>query len=102
MAKTTHSAHAEWEKTYSNYLNLNQRLDQAQPRERDALERSRAEAQDELLDTPAPTFIAVAQKLEILFEGAVHGLDAESEARKLLLEDLAGLIEAQHQLLGVA
>ena len=91
-----------WNTQFAIYQNLNQQLDQALAHERDALERTRAEAQDDLLDTPAPTFVAVTQKLEILFEGELHGLDRESEARRLLLEDLSSLIDAQHQLLGAA
>lgn len=101
MAKTTHIAHAEWEKTYNAYLRLTQKLGQAQPHERDALERQIAAVQEDLLDTPAPHATAVLRKFELLFEGDLHGLDRASEERRLILEDFENLIRAQHQLLGV-
>jgi hypothetical protein len=48
----------------------------------------------------ARSFTAVAQKLEILFEGEMDGLDQDSRAKRLLVEDLASLILEQTQILG--
>jgi hypothetical protein len=100
VAKTTHTAHIEWEKTYSTYLSLTQKLEHARPQDRDALERKIAEIEDDLLDTPAPHATALLRKLELLFEGDLHGLDRASEERRLVIEDLISLIDAHHQLLG--
>lgn len=100
MAMTTDTRRAAWDNTYNEYLKLNQRLEQAQPHERRALERALADAQDDLLDTPAPTLEAVRAKLYALFDGELHGLDQASEERRLLIEDLETLIQAQRDLLG--
>src|SRR5262245_6138374 len=103
MADTPLSApDGAWNTLHAHYVNLIQQLEQAQPHDRDALERSIAAAQDELLDTPAPTFTAVCQKLEMIWEGEMLGLDQASEERRLVLEDLESLIQAQHKLLGAA
>ena len=89
-----------WNTAFTTYTQLNQRLDQVPPHGRGPIEREIVALQDELLDTPAPTLTAVRQKLEILFEGQMHGLDQGSEERRLILEDLEGLIQAQRELLG--
>ncbi|MBC9033015.1 hypothetical protein IAG41_11470 [Sphingomonas sp. JC676] len=101
MAVEPHSApDGAWNTQYENYLSLTQKLDQAKAHECDALERAIAAAQDDLLDTPSPSFTAIARKLEILFEGEVDGLDPDSEAKRLILEDLTNLIQEQSLLLG--
>lgn len=101
MAVEPHSAPAgAWNTQYETYLNLTQRLERSRPRERDALERAVTEVQDDLLDTPAPSFTAVMQKLTMLWESDLHGLDRQSEERRLILEDIEGLIQAQSALLG--
>jgi hypothetical protein len=97
----TNTQASAWNTTFANYTQLTQRLDHAQRQERDQVEREICALQDELLDSPAPTLTAVLQKLEILFEGQIHGLDQGSEERRLVLEDLEGLIQAQRELLGV-
>ncbi|WP_067677094.1 hypothetical protein [Tsuneonella dongtanensis] len=79
---------------------LNQRLDQVPPHEVDQIERQIAAIHDDLLDTPAPHLAAVAAKLNMLWEAKMHGLDKESEERRLILEDLEGLVLAQRELLG--
>ena len=93
---------ASWERANTNLTNLNQRLIGCQPRDRDALERAIAEQGDELLDLPAPSFTCVRQKLEIIWETELHGLDRASEEKRLLLKDLSDLIAETHQLLGLA
>lgn len=98
-AATTTQAHA-WNTAFTHYTQLSHSLEQAPPHERDQAERDIVALQEELLDTPAPTLTAVMQKLEILFEGQMHGLDQASEERRLILEDLEGLILAQRELLG--
>lgn len=101
MANAASTAHATaWESLFSNYRNLTQQLEQARPHERDALERAITAAQDDLLDIPAPSFAAVMCKLEMLWDTEIHGLDQASEERRLVLEDLEGLIQAQRELLG--
>ncbi|OSZ63603.1 hypothetical protein CAP40_17920 [Sphingomonas sp. IBVSS2] len=101
MAAAAHSApDGAWNTQFQNYLNLIQQLEHAEPRQHERLERARAEVQDALLDMPAPTLTAVLQKLAILFEGELHGLDQASEERRLILEDFEGLIQAQSALLG--
>lgn len=101
MAAAAHSAPAgAWNTQYETYLSLTQRLERSPAHERDALERAVAEVQDDLLDTPAPSFTAVMQKLAMLWEPDLHGLDRQSEERRLILEDIEGLIQAQSALLG--
>jgi muramidase (phage lysozyme) len=100
VAKTTDTRRSAWNKTYSTYLSLNQRLSQAQPQERDALERAVAAQQDALLDLPAPSIAAVILKLETIWEGQLHGLDQEAEERRLVLEDLQDLSSELADLVG--
>lgn len=101
MANEPHSAPAgAWNTQYETYLSLTQRLERSASHERDALERAVAEVQDDLLDTPAPSFTAVMQKLALLWEQDLHGLDRQSHERRLILEDIEGLIQAQSALLG--
>ncbi|WP_380874271.1 hypothetical protein ACFB49_46830 [Sphingomonas sp. DBB INV C78] len=103
MAAKPHSVpDGAWNTRYAHYLSLTQRLEQSPPEEHDALERAIAATQDDLLDTPAPSFTAVKQKLEMLWQAELHGLDQASEERRLVLEDLSGLIHAQSELLGAA
>jgi len=102
MADQAHNTAAEcWATTYGQYTELNFYLLQCPPQKRDEAQRELVALQDELLDTPAPTLTAVQQKLEILWDGKMQGLDQASEERRLILEDLQGLIQAQRQLLGV-
>src|SRR5688572_26453174 len=101
MADTPSTACARtWASTFAKYTDLNQSLPEAPPQQRDRIEREIIALQDELLDTPAPTLTAVTQKLEMLWETKMHGLDQDSEERRLILEDLEGLIRAQRELLG--
>jgi hypothetical protein len=101
MADMPHTEYAhEWATLSSRLEELNLYRDQAPAHERDEVEREIAALQDELLDTPAPSLSAVLQKLLILWDAEMHGLDQNSEERRLLIEDLEGLILAQRELLG--
>ena len=101
MAIEPHNARARaWETAFKKYLNLNEKLAQAKPQEVDALERAIADQQEDLLITSAPSLVALLKKIEILFEGQTHGLDEESEAKLLILEDLETLVRQQTELLG--
>lgn len=101
MADTPSTACARsWASTFDQLTALNHRLDQAPPHERDDIERQIVALQDDLLDTPAPTLTAVQKKLELLWQSEMDGLDQASEERRLILEDLESLIQAQRQLLG--
>lgn len=90
-----------WTTIFEEYQMLTLTVGQNQPHEAKAIERRIAELQEHLLDTPAPHLTGVRQKLEMLFEGQMDGLDPEAEARRLVVEDFEHLIQAQHQLLGV-
>src|SRR3546814_905554 len=101
MADKPHSApDGAWNTQYANYLNLHERLLGAPAHQRDAIEEAIVEVQDNLLDRPAPSFAAVKQKLEMLWETELHGLDQASRERRLILKDISGLIQAQSTLLG--
>ena len=90
------ASHDAWNTQYAHYLNLTQQLEQAPSHERDALERARVDAQEELMTLPAPTLTAVLHKLEIRWEDRLPSGDE----RRLILDDLADLIQAQSALLG--
>jgi hypothetical protein len=98
--KPTNTRRALWETAFNNLTALNQQLDKCQSQDRDALERAIADQEDDLLDTPAPSFSALLAKLELLFEGQLEGLDAEAEHRRLVVEDLSDLIEETRELIG--
>jgi hypothetical protein len=101
MAEMADTRASAWNTSYQNYLKLSQQLAQCQPNERNVLERAIAAQQEDLLDTAAPTLTALHAKLEILFEGQMSGLDAESEAKRLVLEDLNDLISEATELIGI-
>jgi hypothetical protein len=101
MADAPSTARAcAWETAFHNYTTLNHRLEEAPAQERDHIECQIVALQNDLLDTPAPSIMAVRHKLEILWECELHGLDQNSEERRLILEDLEGLIRVQRDLLG--
>lgn len=91
---------ALWETAFNKLTELNQQLDQCQPQDREALERAVADQEDDLLDTPSPSFSALLTKLELLFEGQLEGLHPEAEHRRLVIEDLSDLIEETRDLIG--
>jgi hypothetical protein len=96
----TTARHQEWKCALNKLIDLNQKLDQCQPKDREALERAIAEQEDDVLDTPAPSFSALLIKLELLFEGQLEGLDSEAEHRRLVIEDLSDLIDETRELIG--
>ena len=101
MATEPHTARARaWATAFNTYTELNQKLDLAQPGQRDELERSLAQQEQVLLDMPAPDFSAVILKLEMIWEADLHGFDQRSEEKCLILEDLGDLIAQTHQLVG--
>ena len=101
-AIATTARRANWKREIEKYVTLNEQLDGAQPADRDRLEREVAAQQEELLDTPSSTFAGVVTKLELMWSAELHGLDAESEYKRLVLEDLGDLIAETQQLLGRA
>ena len=96
----TTARHQEWKCALTKLNELNQSLAQCQPQEREALERAIADQEDDVLNTPAPSFTALFTKLELLFEGQMDGLDAEAEHRRLVIEDLSDLIAETREILG--
>ena len=96
----TTARHQEWKCALTKLNELNQKLAQCQPHERDALERAIAEQEEDVLDTSAPSFNALLIKLELLFEGQLEGLHPDAEYRRLLIEDLSELIAASQDLIG--
>jgi hypothetical protein len=100
MAVDAHSARlAAFTTEYTRYIALKQQLEQSQPEDRDSLERAIAEQEEDLLDTPAGALTQVQTKLEILL-GDLFGLDPETEYRRLVLEDLAYIIDETRGLIG--
>ena len=95
----TNTRRALWETAFNELTALNQKLDGCPAHERDALERALADQEDDLLNTPAPSFDAVRVKAALIF-GELFGLDPETEYRRLLLEDLEGLIAETRELIG--
>ena len=95
----TNERRAEWERGLDAYDKLNQKLIEAPAKDREALEREIADQEDDLLDTPAPSFTAVIQKLYWLWECNLIGIDSETEARRLILEDLETLVAESTALL---
>ncbi len=92
MAIKGHNPRARaWATAYSKLSDLNHRLDEAHPRERDQLERAVAAQQEKLLEMNAPHFVGVLHKLEVLWEGQLDGLDQESEFKRLIIEDVSDL-----------
>ena len=89
-----------WNKAYTHYLTLKDRLDQAELADVDAIERALAEAEAELFDLPAPSFIAVRHKLEIMWELDLDKPDVASGEKALIIEDLGDLIAAAAATLG--
>jgi hypothetical protein len=90
----------EWNAAFENLTKLNEKLSQAQPQDEAALQQLIADQQDDLLDTAAPSITAVGQKLEMLWEADLHGLDQSSEEKRLILEDLENLVAEAVELLG--
>jgi hypothetical protein len=97
--EATNALKDEWKRLFTELTELNQQLAECEPHQRDALERAIADKEEDLLDTPAPSLQALRAKLELHF-GILIGLDQETEQRRLILEDLEGLIAEATELLG--
>ncbi|MBM6577948.1 hypothetical protein KCP91_16305 [Microvirga sp. SRT01] len=100
MATTTANRARRWRNALSKYDALNQRLDEAQPHEVDAIERELADREAELFDLPSPSFEAVRQKLAIMWRLDIEKPDIEAGEKALILEDLDDLIAETAELLG--
>jgi hypothetical protein len=96
----TTARHQEWKCALTKLNELNQSLASCQPHERGALERAIADQEEDVLDTPAPSFSALLTKLELLFQGQLEGLNSEAEQRRLVIEDLSDLISETRELVG--
>jgi hypothetical protein len=101
-SKATNARRRTWERAFNKYVDLNLSLEQAQkPEAIEKLGEALAKQQDELMELNAPTLTAVLQKLYILWgETDLHGLDRESEEKRVILEDLEELIADTAYLLG--
>jgi hypothetical protein len=103
-AKANKTRRAQWERAFHTYVDLNLRLEAAQePQAIEKLGQALAKQQDELMELRAPTLTAVLQKLYILWgETDLHGLDSDSEEKRVILEDIEELITETAHLLGAA
>ena len=95
----TNERRAEWERGLDAYDKLNLKLIEAPAKDREAIERAIADQEEDILDTPAPSFSAVIKKLYLLWECNLIGIDSETEARRLILEDLETLVAESTALL---
>lgn len=100
MATKTTTRLRAWNKAYTVYQSLQNRLEEAEPAEMDAMERAFADAQDKLLALPAPSFIAVLHKLEILWELELDTPDVAGSEKAQIIEDLGDLINEVAATLG--
>ena len=99
-AKPTKTRRAQWEQAYNRYIELNLRLQATENfDEVEALGRALAKQADELMELRAPHLTGVLQKLYLIWgETDLHGLDRDSEEKRLLLEDLEELIDKTSEL----
>ena len=101
-SNATNARRRQWERAFNKYIDLNLSLEQAQePQAIEKLGQALAAQQDELMELRAPSLTAVLQKLYILWgETDLHGLDRNSEEKRVILEDLEELIERIGRTLG--
>ena len=92
-------AHA-WRNALSHYEALEQELERSEPAQAPPLQLALTEALDELMDLPAPSFIAVKQKLLWLWEADVEKPDRDGAEKLQILEDLSDLIDEAAATLG--
>jgi hypothetical protein len=83
-----------WASITTEIHNLKLALDHAQPHERDALERRIVALEDDRMAMPAPSLLAVVEKLRVLWSAKL-GDDQDGRERRLILDDI-------HRLVGVA
>ena len=102
MAIDATNAHqASWKRAIQNLDELNKKLVAASAKDRDALERAIAAQEEDVLDTPAADLEGVRFKIQLMWTDLL-GLDPETEAKRLVLEDLEILIAEMRNLLGEA
>jgi hypothetical protein len=99
-SNATNARTAEWERAFSKLTELNHALIAAPEKDRAQIERAVAAQEEDVLDTPAPSFSAVLSKLYLLWYADLEGLDPEAEAKRLLLEDMEYPIGEGSSLLG--
>ena len=87
-----------WNTAFSNYQNLLQRLEQAQPHAAESLNVALATLQDYLMALPAPNLSAVIHKLGILFETDLTKPDRDGDEKRLVMADLRYLAADTHEL----
>lgn len=90
-----------WNKAYTSFTAVKDRLFEAEPAQVDDLEKALGSAQDLLLDLPAPSLLAVIHKLSILWELDVDKPDKDGREKALILEDLGDLVAEGAAVLGM-
>lgn len=90
----------QWERAFDTYVDLNLRLQATQDRnEVETLGRALAKHADELMSMRAPHLTGLLQKLYVMWgDTDLHGLDRDSEEKRLILEDLEALIDQAAEL----
>lgn len=96
----TTALHEDWKRACNKLCDLRDSLAACQADQRDEIEQAIAVQEEDVLDTPAPTLMAVLIKLELLFDGQLEGLHPDAEYRRLVIEDLGKLIEHTSELVG--
>lgn len=100
MAEITDTRALAWDKAITQCQNLNQQLEKARPAEVDALELAIVAVQEELLELSAPSFLAVIQKLQILWELDLEKPDRDGAEKSQIVEDLTDLVDEAAATLG--
>lgn len=100
-ARATKTARARWEQAHHQYIELNVRLQATEDfDEVEGLGRALAKQADQLMSMRAPHLPGILQKLYVLWgDTDLHGLDSDSEEKRLILEDLETLIDQAAELL---
>lgn len=89
-----------WNKAHAHYLDLSERLLAANEDEVDAIERELAAAESEIMELPAPSFIAVRIKLEMLWQVDLDNPDRDSAEKAQIIDDLIDLTDEAAATLG--
>jgi hypothetical protein len=103
-ARATKTDRTRWERAMNSYIELNIRLQATDDSDEvETLGHALAKQADELMELRAPNLTGILQKLYVLWaETDLHGLDRESEEKRLLIEDLEALIDDIAFLLGAS
>lgn len=101
MANSTAKRTRAWNKAFSDYRQLETELSEA-PKEHYVSVRERvAGKMTELLATPAPTFIAVQQKLQLLWQVQLKEDGMDNDEKRLIVQDVFNLIIESAAVLGL-